>query len=65
MPVITIALGSSSDDQKRELISKVTQAAVDVTGIPADSFLVFIDEYGYNSIGKGGRTLEDIKADKS
>jgi 4-oxalocrotonate tautomerase len=65
MPVITIALGESSDDQKRELISKVTQAAVDVTGIPADSFLVFIDEYGYNNIGKGGRTFADIKADKS
>jgi len=65
MPVITIALGEASDDKKRELVSKVTATAVEVTGIPKESFIVFIDEYGYNSIGKGGRTLEDIRSDKS
>ncbi len=61
MPVITIDLGiMESREQKTELVQALTDAAVSVTGIPADKFIVFINEMERDNIGIGGRLLSDI-----
>lgn len=61
MPVITIDLGfMESRDKKEELVQALTNAAVSVTGIPADKFIVFINEKERDNIGVGGRLLSDI-----
>jgi len=64
MPVINIdiGLGQTSEDQKRQLISRITADAVDITGISAEKFTLFINEYPSENIGVGGKTLKDIKA---
>jgi len=65
MPVISVSMGKADKAQKKELIAKLTASAVEVTGIPASSFTVLIDEFDYESLGVGGRTLEEIFAEKA
>ena len=61
MPVITIDLGVMENREKKgELVQALTDAAVSVTGIPADKFTVFINEMDRDNIGIGGRLLSDI-----
>ncbi len=64
MPVITMRTGITQPDKKKELIEKLTKTAVEVTSIPASSFIVFIEEYELDSIGSGGQTLSEIMANK-
>lgn len=60
MPNITIQLYKISTEQKKALITKVSQAAAEVTGIPVDKFLMYIDEYATDNIGVGGKTLTEF-----
>lgn len=61
MPVITIDLAvMESSEKKAELIKALTDAAASVTQIPADKFVVFINEMEKDNIGIGGRQLSDI-----
>ncbi len=64
MPVINVELGAGQTDegQKRELISRLTAAAVEITKIPAEKYIVFINELPFENIGLGGRTVKDIRA---
>ena len=64
MPVITMKLGKNQVEKKKELIEKLTAAAVEVTHIPASSYTVFIEEYEHDSIGIGGQTLGERLAGK-
>lgn len=59
MPVITMKTGQTQPDKKKELVEKLTKAAVEVTSIPASSFMVFIEEFELESIGVGGQTLSE------
>jgi 4-oxalocrotonate tautomerase len=64
MPVITVQMAKNSAEKKKELIEKLTSAAVEVTNIPASSYTVFIEEFEYDSIGVGGQTLAEKFANK-
>jgi len=64
MPVITVQIGKSTVEKKKELIEKLTATAAEVTNIPAASFVVFVDEYDRDSIGVGGQTLTEKFANK-
>lgn len=59
MPIINITMGQQTEDQKREIIEKVTQAMVDVTGIPQANFMTMIHELPYENFGIGTQTLKD------
>lgn len=61
MPVITIEGGKITSEQKKELISKMSQLASDVMQIPISFFMVTIKELSDENIGVGGKTLDDIK----
>jgi 4-oxalocrotonate tautomerase len=65
MPVITMAMGKgqTTPQQKKELVEKLTASASQITGTPAKTFTIFIDELNMDSIGVGGRTLDELKQD--
>ena len=64
MPVINIGMHKVSDQVKTDLIRKLTDVSVEVTGIPADKFTILIDEYEDVNIGLAGKTLKEIKASR-
>ena len=55
MPVITVAIHPIDQEQKAQLIKELTATAVEITKVPADKYVVFIDEYENESIGLGGK----------
>jgi 4-oxalocrotonate tautomerase len=62
MPVIRVDIGKSLDaDQKRQLIERLTEAAVEVTRIPKQAYTVIINEYDDSNIGVGGLTLDKVR----
>ena len=65
MPVISITMGRASKEQKKALVERLTSVAMEVTQIPANHFVVTINEIGYDSLGLGGRTVEEIRLDQS
>jgi len=65
MPVITVAIHPISQDEKSQLIRKLTDVAVEITRVPADRYVVFIDEYENEAIGLAGRTRAEIVAQAS
>jgi 4-oxalocrotonate tautomerase len=60
MPVITLAISPQPADKKEQLIARLTAAAAEVTGIPAQKFIVFIDETPRENIGVGGVPLTKL-----
>jgi 4-oxalocrotonate tautomerase len=65
MPVITVAIHPISHDEKSRLIKKLTDTAVEITKVPADKYVVFIDEFENESIGLAGKTRAKIIAEAS
>jgi 4-oxalocrotonate tautomerase len=60
MPIITFEAGKLSREQKKELIIKFTDIAVEITEIPKESFIVSIREMPLENIGVGGIVVEEI-----
>lgn len=60
MPVITVATHPINSEQKERLIQELTDTAVKITKVPADKYVVFIDEYNNDSIGLAGKTRAEI-----
>lgn len=65
MPVITVAIHPISSDEKSRLIKGLTDAAVEITKVSADKYVVFIDEFKNDAIGLGGKTRAEIVAEAS
>jgi len=61
MPFIAFESGQLSPEVKEELIERLTQVSVEVTGIPKELFLVSIREQPDDSIAVGGKTVKKIK----
>jgi len=64
MPVINIGMHKVSDQVKADLIRRVTDVSVEVTGVPADRFTILINELEDTNIGCAGKTLKEIKASR-
>jgi 4-oxalocrotonate tautomerase len=62
MPVIQITMGKTTKEQKKELVEKLSAAAIEITKIPASEFTVLITELETDNIGRAGKTLTDIRA---
>jgi 4-oxalocrotonate tautomerase len=60
MPVITVDMGKRPKEAKAELVRRLTETAAEVTGIPADKFIVLINEFEMESIGVGGKLLSEV-----
>ncbi|MCP4110828.1 MAG: 2-hydroxymuconate tautomerase family protein [Desulfobacteraceae bacterium] len=63
MPVIRIDIGKQSinSEQKKQLIEKLTETAVNVTHIPKIAFSVIINEHHDTNYGVGGETLDKVR----
>lgn len=59
MPSVTLELAKLSREQKRTLVSEITETVSKVTGLPAESVYVFVKENDPDNIGVGGRLLSD------
>ena len=62
MPIVTITMRQTPAETKRELIEKLTAAAVEITKIPEQHFVFAIKELDDVNLGIGGRTIEEIMA---
>ncbi|MDD4095911.1 MAG: tautomerase family protein [Oscillospiraceae bacterium] len=62
MPLIQITMGKASQEVKRALIEKLTADAIEITQIPANEFTTTITELDLDNIGRGGKTITDIRA---
>lgn len=62
MPYVTVKmLPGRTDDQKRNLVKKVTEAVSETTGASPDKVTVFIEEMQANDYGVGGELFSDKK----
>ncbi|MCK9419542.1 MAG: 4-oxalocrotonate tautomerase family protein [Nitrospirae bacterium] len=63
MPVIRLDIGKQSinAEQKKQLIEKLTEAAVEITHIPQNAFSVIIHEHDDANYGVGGVTLDKVR----
>lgn len=60
MPYVTVKMiEGRSEDQKKALVEKVTDAVVETTGASAEKVVVFIEEMSKNHYGVGGKRLSD------
>jgi 4-oxalocrotonate tautomerase len=60
MPVITIDIGFIDKEKKEGLVRELTMVASEVTQIPAEKFIVLINEMERDNIGVGGKLLSEI-----
>jgi 4-oxalocrotonate tautomerase len=60
MPIITLTISPRGEEVKEQLIAKLTETAAEVTGIPAQKFIVVIDENPRENIGVGGVPLDKL-----
>ena len=61
MPVITVAMGPVSEEQKKKLVQNLTREAAEITQKDPEHFTVFIHEYSFENIGLGGKTIKEIR----
>lgn len=61
MPVITFEAAKLTLEQKRTVAQEFTATAAKVTGLPPESFYVFIKENDLSNVSVGGTLLSDRK----
>ena len=61
MPLITFEGGKLTDKMKKELITKLTDVASEITGIPKNIFYISIREMPFENVAIGGRSVKEMK----
>ncbi|MFD0050813.1 2-hydroxymuconate tautomerase [Actinomycetes bacterium NPDC127524] len=60
MPFVTVKmLEGRTEEQKKALVEKVTEAVIETTGASKDKVTVFIEEMSKNHYATGGVRLSD------
>ena len=60
MPYITVKmLEGRTEEQKKSLVEKVTEAVVETTGAPKENVVIFIEEMSPNNYGVAGVRKSD------
>lgn len=63
MPYITIESGALSDEQKEELIRRLTEVSSEIMNVPQEFFVTTIKEVSDKNFGIGGKTIDKVKAE--
>ena len=63
MPYITVESGALSDDQKEELIKRLTEVSSEIMKTPQEFFVTTIKEVPDKNFGIGGKTIDKVKAE--
>ena len=61
MPFIAFESAQLSPEVKEQLIEKLTEVSVQLTGIPKELFLVSIREQPDENLAVGGQSIKKIK----
>lgn len=61
MPYITIESGTLSDEQKEELIKRLTEVSSEIMNVPREFFVTTIKEVSDKNFGIGGKTIDKVK----
>lgn len=61
MPYITVESGALSDEQKKELIKRLTEVSSEIMKVPQEFFVTTIKEVSDKNFGIGGRTIDKVK----
>ena len=59
MPIVTVLQGPRDSDVKRELLKRITDAFVEVNGMPADAIQVWFQDTPPDSWGIGHKHFGD------
>lgn len=60
MPFVTVKmLSGRSEEQKKALVEKVTEAVAETSGAPKENIAVFIEEMEKNHYAMGGVRMSD------
>jgi len=62
MPVIAWEGGKLTNEQKQELVRRLTEVASEVTGVPAQFYTVIVREQPDENLGLAGETVAELKA---
>lgn len=63
MPYITVESGALTDEQKEELIRRLTEVSSEIMNIPPEFFVTTIKEVSDKNFGIGGKTIDKVKED--
>ena len=63
MPYITVESGALSDNQKEELIKRLTEVSSEIMKTPQEFFVMTIKEVPDKNFGIGGKTIDKVKAE--
>ena len=61
MPYITVESGALSDEQKEELIKRLTEVSSENMRVPQQFFVTTIKEVSDKNFGIGGKTIDKVK----
>ena len=61
MPYITVESGALSDEQKEELIRRLTEVSSEIMKVPQEFFVTTIKEVPDKNFGIGGKTIDVVK----
>ena len=61
MPYITVESGALSDEQKEELIKRLTEVSSEIMKVPQEFFVTTIKEISDKNFGIGGKTIDKVK----
>ncbi len=61
MPYITVESGALSDEQKEELIKRLTEISSEIMQVTQEFFVTTIKEVSDKNFGIGGKTIDKVK----
>lgn len=61
MPYITVEGGILTDEQKEQLIKRLTEVSSEIMKVPPEFFMTIIKELPDKNIGIGGKTIDVVK----
>lgn len=63
MPYITVESGFLTDEQKEDLIERLTEVSSEIMNVPREFFVTTIKELPDQNFGIGGKTIDKVKAE--
>ncbi len=61
LPYITVESGALSDEQKEQLIKRLTEVSSEIMKVPQEFFVITIKELPDKNFGIGGKTIDKVK----
>ena len=63
MPYITVESGFLTEEQKEQLIKRLTEVSSEIMKVPEEFFVTTIKELPDKNFGIGGKTIDVVKAE--